>query len=206
MRSHRARGPIPGEPVRRSPIPAFGGTSPQAGKSHLPMNGEDKRVLPRKRGRGQALVELSLALPVLIVLVAGVLEMGRGYSFAIETSDAARDAARYVAGKTATTNGPGLASMCSLVTADLAAVTSNVSCATQVNHAPPFVVTVDYAKPVAGQAVVAVYCGTSANCTGTVQTLYQSEVDVFVYYGFSDLNVLGGGITITGSSRATTAW
>jgi len=160
----------------------------------------------RARGRGQALVELSLALPVLIVLVAGVLEMGRGYSFAIETSDAARDAARYVAGKTATTNGPGLASMCSLVTADLAAVTSNVICATQVNHAPPFVVTVDYAKPVAGQAVVAVYCGTSANCTGTVQTLYQSEVDVFVYYGFSDLNVLGGGITITGSSRATTAW
>src|SRR5438067_12159394 len=168
-----------------------------------------RRVLPHESGRwgrGQALVELSLALPVLIVLVAGVLEMGRGYSFAIETSDAARDAARYVAGKTATTNGPGLASMCRLVTADLAAVTSNVSCATQVNHAPPFVVTVDYAKPVAGQAVVAVYCGTTANCTGTVQTLYQSEVDVFVYYGFSDLNVLGGGITITGSSRATTAW
>src|SRR2546429_1565021 len=193
MRSRRARGPIPRLPLRRL-------------RRQLPMNGEDKRVLPRKRGRGQALVELALALPVLIVLVAGVLEMGRGYSFAIETSDAARDAARYVAGKTATTNGPGLASMCSLVTADLAAVTSNVSCATQVNHAPPFVVTVDYAKPVAGQAVVAVYCGTSANCTGTVQTLYQSEVDVFVYYGFSDLNVLGGGITITGSSRATTAW
>jgi len=27
-----------------------------------------------------------------------------------------------------------------------------------------------------------------------------------VYYGFSDLNILGGGITIQGSSRATTAW
>ena len=35
----------------------------------------------RKR-RGQALVELALALPVLIVLIAGVLELGRGYSFA----------------------------------------------------------------------------------------------------------------------------
>ena len=170
------------------------------------MNGEDKRVLPRKRGRGQALVELSLALPVLIVLIAGVLEMGRGYAFAVETSDAARDAARYVAGKTATTNGPGLASMCSLVTADLAAVTSNVSCATQVNHAPPFVVTVDYAKPVAGQAVVAVYCGGSANCAGGVNTLYQSEVDVYVYYGFNDLNLFGGLITISGSARATSSW
>src|SRR5437762_12926338 len=93
---------------------------------------------PRKgRGRGQALVEFALALPVLIVLVAGVLELGRGYSFAVETSDAARDAARYAAGKTATTNGPGTAAMCSLVTADLAAVTTNISCPAQVNHAPP---------------------------------------------------------------------
>lgn len=159
-----------------------------------------------RRRKGQALVELALTLPVLIVLIAGVLELGRGYSFAVETSDAARDAARYVAGKTATTNGPGLASMCSLVTADLAAVTTNVACPTQVNHAPPFVAGADYTKPVAGQAVVAVYCGTSGNCAGSAQTLYQSEIDVYVYYGFSDLNVLGGGITISGSSRAKTSW
>jgi Flp pilus assembly protein TadG len=156
--------------------------------------------------RAQALVELAISLPVLVVLVAGVLEMGRGYTFAVATSDAARDAARYVAGKTATTNGPGLVAMCNLITADLAATTTNVSCPTQVNHAPPFVAGTDYTKPVAGQAVVAVYCGTSLNCAGSVPTLYQSEVDVYVYYGFSDLNILGGGITIQGSSRATTAW
>jgi Flp pilus assembly protein TadG len=156
--------------------------------------------------QGQALVEFAIALPILILLVAGVLELGRGYSFATATSDAARDGARYTAGKTSTDNGPGLANMCSLVIADLAAVTSNVSCPTQVNHAPPFVVGVDYAKPNAGQAVVAVYCGTSLNCTGSVTRLYQSEVDVSVYYGFSDLNLLGGGITISGSSRATTSW
>jgi Flp pilus assembly protein TadG len=160
----------------------------------------------RRRQKAQALVELALALPVLMVLVAGVLELGRGYAFAMETSDAARDGARYVAGKTSATNGPGLAAMCNLVTADLAAVTTNVACPTQVNHAPPFVAGVDYTTPVAGQAVVAVYCGTSANCSGSIPTLYQSEVDVYVYYGFSDLNILGGGITITGSSRATTAW
>jgi len=160
----------------------------------------------RRHQRAQALVEVALALPVLLVLVAGVLELGRGYSFAVETSDAARDAARYVAGKTPTTNGPGLAAMCSLVTADLASVTTNIVCPTQVNHAPPFVSGTDYTRPVAGQAVVAVYCGTTANCTGSIPTLYQSEVDVYVYYGFSDLNILGGGITITGSSRATTAW
>jgi len=76
----------------------------------------------------------------------------------------------------------------------------------EVRTAPPFVAGTDYTQPVAGQAVVAVYCGTSANCTGLIPTLYQSEIDVYVYYGFSDLNILGGGITITGSSRATTAW
>jgi Flp pilus assembly protein TadG len=156
--------------------------------------------------QGQALVEFAIALPILILLVAGVLELGRGYSFATASSDAARDGARYVAGKVATTNGPGLANMCSLVTADLAAVSSNVICPTQVNHAPPFVVGVDYPKPLAGQAVVAVYCGTSLNCAGSVTTRYQSEVDVYVYYGFSDLNLLGGGITISGSSRSTTSW
>jgi Flp pilus assembly protein TadG len=158
------------------------------------------------RRSGQALVEFAIALPVLVLLVAGMLEMGRGYSFAVATSDAARDAARFVAGKTSTTNGPGIAAMCNIVRADLAAVTATVACATQVNHAPPFVVVTDYAAPTPGQAVVAIYCGTSANCTGSIPTLYQSEVDVAVYYGFSDLNVLGGGITISGLSRATTAW
>ena len=160
----------------------------------------------RRKGRGQALVEFAIILPILVLLVAGVVELGRGYTFAMATSNAARDGARYVAGKTSTTNGPGLANMCSLVKADLAAVTSNVVCPTQVNHAPPFVAGVDYTTPVAGQAVVAVYCGTSVNCTGSVTALYQSQVDVYVYFGFSDLKLLGGGITISGSSRATTSW
>src|SRR3981189_1390939 len=122
----------------------------------------------RRRRRGQALVEFAISVPILVLLVAGVVELGRGYAFAMATSDAARDGARYVAGKTSTTNGPGLANMCSLVTADLAAVTTVMVCPTQVNHAPPFVAGVDYTAPVAGQAVVVVYCGTSVNCTGSV--------------------------------------
>jgi len=159
-----------------------------------------------RRHRGQSLVEFAVTLPILVLLVAGTMEMGRGYTFAMATSDAARDGARLIAGKTPTTNGPGIAAMCSLVTADLASVTTNVSCATQVLHAPPFAVGTDYTKPVAGQAVVVVYCGASANCVGSVTALTHSEIDVYVYYGFSDLNLLGGGITISGSSRATTSW
>jgi hypothetical protein len=73
-------------------------------------------------------------------------------------------------------------------------------------HAPPFVSGTDFTAPTPGQAVVVVYCGSSVNCTGATTTLYQSEVDVSVFYGFSDLNLLGGGITIAGSSRATTSW
>ena len=161
---------------------------------------------PRSRTRGQALVEFAIALPILILLVAGVLELGRGYGYAIATSDAARDGARYVAGKTALTDGPGLASMCSIIKADLAAVTANVSCATLVAHAPPFVSGTDFANPAGGQAVVAVYCGTSLNCMGTANPRYQSEIDVYIYYGFNDLNLFGGRITISGSSKTTTSW
>src|SRR5207245_7592160 len=110
-----------------------------------------RRGAPRTAGStGQALVEFAIARPLVILLLAGVLELGRGYSFATAASDAARDGARYTAGKTSTNNGPGLANMCSLVIADLAAVTSNVTCPAQVNHAPPFVVGADYAKPTAG--------------------------------------------------------
>src|ERR1700674_2845289 len=165
-----------------------------------------RRGPPRKRGGGQALVEFAVTLPILVLLVAGVLELGRGDTIAVATSNAAREGARYVAGKTSTTNGPGLANMCSLVKADLAATTTNVICPTQVNHAPPFVAGTDYTAPVAGQAVVAIYCGAGSNCTGSVTTLAGTEVDASVYYGVSDLNLLGGGITISGSSRSTTSW
>src|SRR5258708_24737421 len=130
--------------------------------------------MAERKGRrsGQALVEFAISLPILVLLVAGVLELGRGYSFAMATSDAARDGARYAAGKTSTTNGPGLTNMCSLVTADLAAVTTNIICPTQVNHAPPFVAGVDYTAPVAGQAGGVVYRRTNLQPTGPVSPLY----------------------------------
>jgi hypothetical protein len=41
---------------------------------------------------------------------------------------------------------------------------------------------------------------------GTAGPQYRSEVDVYVFYGFDDLSLLGGLITISGSSRATTSW
>jgi Flp pilus assembly protein TadG len=163
-------------------------------------------VSSQRGARGQALVEFAIALPILILLVAGLLELSRGYAVAVAMSNAARDGARYVAGKTAATDGPGLANMCSLIKADLAAATTNVSCPTQIGHAPPFNIPADYTNPTGGQALVLVYCGTTGDCTGTVNTVYQSRIDVYIYYGFDDLNLLGGRITISGSSEAITSW
>jgi Flp pilus assembly protein TadG len=151
-------------------------------------------------------VEFAIALPILMLLVGGVVELGRGYVYTTAASDAARDGARYVAGKTTLTDGPGLASMCSIITADLAAVAPSVSCPTLVAHAPPFVSGTDYTNPTGGQAVVVVFCGTSLDCMGTANPRYQSEIDVYVYYGFNDLNLFGGKITLTGSSKTTTSW
>src|SRR2546428_12754296 len=156
----------------------------------------------RHSRRGQALVELAISLPVLVILVAGVLEMGRGYAFGVATSDAARDAARYVAGKTSTTNGPGLTAMCSLITSDLASTTSNISCPTQVNHAPPFVAGTDYTKPVAGQAGVARYRGTSVDCTGSVSNRQHFVGDGHVVLRVLDPKHRGACVTMPGAARS----
>ncbi len=155
---------------------------------------------------GQAMVEFAIAVPIVLLLAVGGIEFGRGYSAAVATSDAARDGARLAAGKTAAGTGPGLAAICTLVTADLATLTATVTCPVSVGHPPPFVSGVDFAPPVGGRAVVVVYCGVSLDCQGAGNRLYQSEVDVYVYYGFNDVNLLGGAFTIPGSSRSTTSW
>src|SRR5260370_7192346 len=99
------------------------------------------------RNRAQALVEFAIALPILILLVAGVLELGRGYSYAVATSDAARDGARAAAGKTATTNGPGIPAMCDVIKADLVPPSSPVRCATPPGPAPPLFPRTDTPPP-----------------------------------------------------------
>ena len=169
--------------------------------------------------RGQALVEFAVAVPILILLVAGVLELGRGYAYSLAVSDAARDGARYVAGKTAISNGPGLPGppplatqgMCNLIKADLAATTGNVICPVVVGRsafppALPWTSPADFPRPAGGQAVVAVFCGTSIDCRGATNRFYKTKVDVVVYFGFNDLNLFGGAIVLSGSGRETTSW
>jgi Flp pilus assembly protein TadG len=45
--------------------------------------------------KGQALAEFALILPVLFLLIAGILEFGRGWNIKQAVTDAAREGARY---------------------------------------------------------------------------------------------------------------
>ncbi len=53
------------------------------------------RMSSRRRGRGQSLVEVALVLPVLIVLLAAVIDLGRVLDASIVLSNAARVGARF---------------------------------------------------------------------------------------------------------------
>lgn len=51
--------------------------------------------MPRCRGeRGAVMVELALVLPVLVLLVFGIVEFGRGYNASIQLTSAVREGAR----------------------------------------------------------------------------------------------------------------
>ena len=50
---------------------------------------------PRSRHRGQSLVELALTLPVLLLLLVGVLDLGRVYFAHMTLTNASREGARY---------------------------------------------------------------------------------------------------------------
>lgn len=62
--------------------------------------GTDRRPAPphgrtRSRERGQAFIELALALPLLLALTIGIIEFGRMAYYQIEVSGAARAGAQY---------------------------------------------------------------------------------------------------------------
>lgn len=56
-------------------------------------------MIPQKRGLGkrggQALAEFALILPVLFLVIAGIIEFGRGWNMKQAVTDAAREGARY---------------------------------------------------------------------------------------------------------------
>ena len=64
------------------------------------------RSLRRRPSRGQALVEMALVLPVVLAVVLGVIVFGIGLFYQQQVTNAAREAARYAAIHTATSECP----------------------------------------------------------------------------------------------------
>ena len=62
----------------------------------------------RKRERGQAMVEAAIAIPLLLVLMVGIFEVGRAYQTWQVVTNAAREGARMVIGPPAVGPLPGI--------------------------------------------------------------------------------------------------
>ena len=53
------------------------------------------KLMRRRRGRGQALVEFALVIPIFLLLVFGLVDLGRAVFVNNSLGEAARDGARY---------------------------------------------------------------------------------------------------------------
>ena len=53
-----------------------------------------RRLLPAPKRRAQALVELALILPVLLIMLLGMIDLGRAFVFGVAVQNGAREAAR----------------------------------------------------------------------------------------------------------------
>lgn len=170
---------------------------------------------PSRARRGQSLLEFAIAVPVLVALFSGILDLGRVYYFQISARDAARDGARVLIGNYGG-GSPSASTVCAAIENDLKDV-SSVGCS-EVGHAGPYVAGTDYTLPGANQAVALVYCGaftapaTSACSTSTGGGTHDT-VQVSVYYGFSPLTPLiasfagtGGLIQLSSSARMVSNW
>jgi len=54
-----------------------------------------KRQATWRNERGQALAEFALVLPLILLFIAGIIEMGRAWNIKQAVTDAAREGARY---------------------------------------------------------------------------------------------------------------
>ncbi len=60
------------------------------------INGTPKRIISKKPESAQALMEVAILLPILLLLVLGTFDFGRLLFFKIVTTNAAREGANYI--------------------------------------------------------------------------------------------------------------
>ena len=170
--------------------------------------------------RAQSLVEFAALAPVFLLLIFGLLDLGRGFYYQTEATDAARNAARVLIAPSGTT-GPGYTTVCNEAQRDLSNVgVANVACQQMTLHGPPYVAGVDYTQPASNSALVLVYCGEASDCaTVASSTSLQCDLDnsphtcvaVTAVYTFSFLTpsiqqLAGPSLTVQDTAWMVTLW
>lgn len=176
----------------------------------------------RRRRSGQSLVEFALVVPIIVLLFAGIVDLGRAFYYQIGVTDAAREGARVLSGNNQG-NGPGLPAVCTALARDLVDAGGVASCS-QVGHPPPYASGADYTPPAPGQAIALVYCGSGSQpgngtpCVNALRTgcgslsACPNQVAIYVYYGFplftAAIDSLAGAaiIQLQAGAQMVTAW
>jgi Flp pilus assembly protein TadG len=133
----------------------------------------------RTRQHGQSVVELAIALPMLMLLLCGLFDLGRASYYGITVSDAARDAARVLVSN-ASGSGPGLAAGCAAAEAAAVNASTTPVCPSAAVQAA------------SGQLLIVISCPDAGNaCVGDpTGAVHGQPVTVDVYYGFQLLTPL----------------
>jgi Flp pilus assembly protein TadG len=187
------------------------------------------RRLALSSQRGQSLIEFAFLAPVMVLLIAGMIDLGRGFYYQTEMTDAARDTARVLAGEVQASSppaapvGPTFTAGCNEAKRDLYNVDglniTNVAC---------FAGTSTSAPTTAGTANVFIDCGqatdcqtpsttaqgcgmTSTNTNANSYSTYPSCITVTVVYLFSVLSAQiqtfsGPTIVMTDTAQMDSLW
>ena len=170
----------------------------------------------RRPDSGHSLVEFAFLAPVMMLLVFGMIDLGRGFYYQVEVTDAARDAARVLAGQASasSTTGPGSTAGCNEATRDLANIgVANVTCTTGTPTTPgtAFVaINCGYAGDCATPAAAPSGCGITAsnpNNTGHYSTCVQVTVSYLLSFLSPQIQNLGGPtVLVTDTAQMVTVW
>lgn len=184
------------------------------------------RLDPLSRSRGQSLIEFAFLAPVMLLLIVGMIDLGRGFYYQTEITDAARDSARTMIAGSTSSGGPGYQAVCYEAERDLTNIgIGNVTCQ-NMSAAPPYVAGLDYASPSSGQALALIYCGSAyAATTGSAcltagldnptgcdtQNSPHTCVDVTVVYTFAffsqEIQQIGGpSLQLSDTAEMVSLW
>lgn len=152
------------------------------------------------KDRGQAVVELALMLPVLLLLMSGMLDLGRAWQTHVTTTDATRNIARVVAGLYQGSGGPPDSVVLTEAQSELARLGAPQYMAT--SQAPPYTPGSNgIPNPTPGSPVVVVYPDQSARTSGgpTQNTI----VSVYVFYDYQLLTPIISQLAGTNGLQST---